>query len=267
MLTLTFLALMSSTATATATLEGDLVRIPVTVESRRLLFRVDPVIDGAVIALATGLGLGSQLVTSSGELGFASLRDRSLLLGIDRPYATAPSSDTPDTVSNVIVAAALALASADTLLELVRDEPNGFWTIGVLYAETLAIELAAANLVKVAVRRPRPLTYALPPEKTDDTASFYSLHTAFVAGLGATATRLAFARQSEGVEAYLVLGGAALLTTFVGIERVEARKHFPTDVLTGAVVGAAIGALVPSLHGEWRVVPSGGGVTLSTSFD
>jgi membrane-associated phospholipid phosphatase len=38
--------------------------------------------------------------------------------------------------------------------------------------------------------------------------------------------------------------------------RVEAGKHFRTDVLTGAVVGSAVGLLIPYLHR--RALPAGG---------
>ncbi len=39
-----------------------------------------------------------------------------------------------------------------------------------------------------------------------------------------------------------------MLTAFVGYERVRAGEHFPTDVIAGAMAGAAIGTLVPHLH-------------------
>jgi membrane-associated phospholipid phosphatase len=43
----------------------------------------------------------------------------------------------------------------------------------------------------------------------------------------------------------VVLYGAA---TGVGALRVAAGKHFPTDIIVGAVLGSAIGWLVPTLH-------------------
>ena len=36
--------------------------------------------------------------------------------------------------------------------------------------------------------------------------------------------------------------------TSVGIERVAAGRHFPTDVLVGVVAGTAVGVLVPYYH-------------------
>ena len=44
------------------------------------------------------------------------------------------------------------------------------------------------------------------------------------------------------------LAGGLGLTRFVAAERIRAGKHFPTDVLTGAAVGAAVGSLLPHLH-------------------
>jgi membrane-associated phospholipid phosphatase len=51
---------------------------------------------------------------------------------------------------------------------------------------------------------------------------------------------------------WLLYGAALVPTALVGYYRVEGGKHFPTDVLTGAFIGAAAGILVPHLH---RVKP------------
>jgi membrane-associated phospholipid phosphatase len=40
------------------------------------------------------------------------------------------------------------------------------------------------------------------------------------------------------------LAGSAL----IGVARVAAGSHFPTDVLVGAAAGAAIGIAIPALH-------------------
>jgi membrane-associated phospholipid phosphatase len=42
-------------------------------------------------------------------------------------------------------------------------------------------------------------------------------------------------------------GAAALYTVGVGSFRVAAGKHYVSDVATGALVGAAVGILVPRL--------------------
>jgi membrane-associated phospholipid phosphatase len=59
----------------------------------------------------------------------------------------------------------------------------------------------------------------------------------------------------------------------VGATRILAGEHFPTDVVAGAAVGAAIGLIVPALHAapsRMSAVPlavaSGGGIGLTGSF-
>ena len=51
-------------------------------------------------------------------------------------------------------------------------------------------------------------------------------------------------RNAEAV----VWSGAVLWSVLTGFSRVESGHHFATDVITGFVVGAAIGTLVPALH-------------------
>lgn len=46
---------------------------------------------------------------------------------------------------------------------------------------------------------------------------------------------------------------AALPPAFVALDRMRAGKHFPTDVITGFIIGGAVGILVPKLHrSDWR---------------
>ena len=64
---------------------------------------------------------------------------------------------------------------------------------------------------------------------------------------------------------------AQLLATFVGVSRVEARKHHWYDVVAGAAIGEASGFLLTSKHDDAvRIVPWGelheGGVSVSAHF-
>ena len=67
------------------------------------------------------------------------------------------------------------------------------------------------------------------------------------------------------------------MTVFVGYERVQSGEHFPTDVITGALMGGAVGLIVPHLHRHAEEppallvgagpAPGGGGlVTLAGRF-
>jgi membrane-associated phospholipid phosphatase len=52
-------------------------------------------------------------------------------------------------------------------------------------------------------------------------------------------------RLSHRTRTALLLYGAALAT---GVLRVEAGKHFPTDVMGGAALGSALGWLAATIH-------------------
>jgi len=51
-----------------------------------------------------------------------------------------------------------------------------------------------------------------------------------------------------GNKKYLLYGAAAIPPIFVAYHRVKAMEHFPTDVITGFIVGTTAGILVPHLH-------------------
>jgi membrane-associated phospholipid phosphatase len=51
-----------------------------------------------------------------------------------------------------------------------------------------------------------------------------------------------------GNKKYLIFGAAALPPIFVAYHRIKAMEHFPTDVITGFIVGSTAGILVPHLH-------------------
>jgi len=104
-------------------------------------------------------------------------------------------------------------------------------------AEIIAQTSALANgPVKWAVRRPRPHGVALAGLRrggeSPGTSSFPSGHTA-------SAFAFSVAASAEYPLAATVLVPAAL---GVGLARMRSLRHYPTDVLGGAAIGAAIGA-------------------------
>ncbi|GAB3335850.1 hypothetical protein GCM10027299_45240 [Larkinella ripae] len=117
---------------------------------------------------------------------------------------------------------------------------------------------AANNLLYFATtfstRRARPLVYnpAVPlSEKTGNakTNSFYSGHVAF----SSTATFfgakiLTDFYRIRGWKRIALFTAAAVPPVLVGVNRMQAGKHFRTDVLTGFVLGAACGIGIPALH-------------------
>ena len=137
---------------------------------------------------------------------------------------------------------------------------------GAVFIQTLAINGALVTAAKYSVQRPLPRTYAGDPNliaRPDGYRSFYSGHTSMVfAALSGTAMTIRL-RHGEKTWPWIV---TAVVGTSVAIERVADGRHFPTDVIAGAVMGTATGIVVPSLHERrrssargWTVGPTGNG--------
>jgi undecaprenyl-diphosphatase len=112
-----------------------------------------------------------------------------------------------------------------------------------------ALTSALTDMIKIAVRRPRPYDYAQPSTtNTDAVLSFPSGHASGVASVAATASYLAFVRAPRTPRPWVTLGAGIVLSAAVDYGRVRAGAHFPTDVIAGTLLGASVGVLVPHLH-------------------
>lgn len=228
----------------------------------RTTFEIDPIVDGAIIAVSFGFAGLADLINSTGEIRpqqIAPTFQRGDLLSIDRIALSQSIDSNAATYSNVGVVTAIAFAALDPILSGLReDSVQAGIADGFIYAESIGVTYALTNMAKMAVRRPRPKAYLDAEEHrgdpnysnsdTDSSLSFFSGHSAIVATVGATATYLAFARSPKGPRPWITLALAAGLSTFVSIERVRAGAHFPTDVIAATIAGAGVGVLVPHLH-------------------
>jgi undecaprenyl-diphosphatase len=224
-------------------------------------FIADPITDGAIISLSLGFGALSELVLTTGEIVPQQPQRSSRLLAIDRLALTKHEASAGPT-SSYGALVALLYAVADPIASGYRDGSRAGLVDAVLYAEALALTWAATNMAKLTVRRPRPRAYqeqerlyelygeedAPSITETDTGLSFFSGHTALAAAVTGTATYLAFARSPRSVRPWITLIVGTALTAFVGIQRVRAGAHFPTDVISAAMAGTGIGLLVPHLH-------------------
>ncbi len=123
---------------------------------------------------------------------------------------------------------------------------------GLILGEAALLNAGLNSLTKKLASRPRPFVYDLPAGaaelgKDDSFQSFYSGHasTSFAVSMAFART---YALSHPNGHRTLVYAAAIGLSTVTGVLRVAARKHFPTDVITGAASGIAFGLLVPSLH-------------------
>ncbi len=149
----------------------------------------------------------------------------------------------------------LNIAIAAPLLLVIDPRVRKDWLdLLTLYAVTHSVNNLVYFAMAFPVRRARPLTYSAtlsPDQRTGQpkTNSFYSGHVSF----SATATFfgakvLTDYHHIRGWKRILIFAVAAVPPALVGVNRIQAGKHFRTDVLTGFVVGAASGIVIPELH-------------------
>jgi membrane-associated phospholipid phosphatase len=145
-----------------------------------------------------------------------------------------------------LLPAALALAPQCRILEQGR-------VVAAMGLETMILSNGLTQLVKNTVRRPRPFTYnadAPVSWKTtrDAQRSFFSGHTSTSASACFFTASVFSALYPNSRWRYAVWSGAAALPLAIGYNRYKAGKHFPTDILTGYIVGGLCGVLVPRWH-------------------
>ena len=172
--------------------------------------------------------------------------DPGALPGFDR-WAVGPVANGPDVASDVVLGAVAAWTAVSGLQGL----PARVWRGNVaMFANTASWTAAATAWLKVAVRRKRPVLYtsgagaALSDPESQQ--SFPSLHTS-LAFAAATSYLVVSAREHlphRTRNALLLAAGAVA----VGALRVASAQHFPSDVVGGAVLGAGLGWLVPTVH-------------------
>jgi undecaprenyl-diphosphatase len=228
---------------------------------------VEPIADAAVLSLTLGVAGLSEAIIGTGEITPQQPNPDADFLSIDRASINKTPIAGWGTVSNIGLGSALVFAALDPVQTAIRDSPTAGMVDAVIYAETLSTTWALTNVTKIAFRRPRPSAYAeqarldqacegqdpatcVTPsiDQTDSALSFFSGHAALTAAVFTTGTYLAFARSPNDIRPWLVLGAGAVITTLVDVGRVQAGKHFPTDVIAGSFAGIGVGVIVPHLH-------------------
>lgn len=224
-------------------------------------FDVD-IADTALLGLgfwAVGLGVGAQDHRFTGtaacrrDVGPEQLCNPDRIFVLDRPTyghrwrGAAPASDV---LLLGMLASPVGYAGIRVAADGRVEQPaETFGRSAAVSVQALGAVLLATNVLKLVVRRPRPLTYD--PEfrlekrlEGDARLSFPSGHTSMAFG-AATVLSVMIAEETTdpGVRA-AGIGAAFGAATLVGYLRIAARRHFLTDVLAGAALGAGLAYLV-----------------------
>ncbi|MCA9655714.1 MAG: phosphatase PAP2 family protein [Myxococcales bacterium] len=173
------------------------------------------------------------------------------------------------------LAESIAWARAEGERGVAHHRRRGAARFGIstaIWAESVGVAMLTTNVLKDAVGRPRPLAHLGEPallaegvESDGDLGrSFPSGHATLSFSSTVAAAMLLTLEQCrpregrrrrcgprsrrEKIVLGLTWGLAMAMATTTSTLRVVAGKHYPTDVLMGAAVGAASGVVIPLLH-------------------
>src|SRR4051812_5397275 len=157
------------------------------------------------------------------------------------------------TAANVMVG---VVPAAFTVLDIVDTGVThwrGWLTDAVVITEAVVWSGAVQDIVRRAVRRPRPYMYVAglnPSEREGPEAdfSFFSGHTSNTFAMVTAAAFTYHLRHPRSKWRYLVWALAVAGETTEPVLRVLAGDHFPVDCIVGALVGTSAGILFPALH-------------------
>jgi len=188
------------------------------------------------------------------------------------PRQFSPSANTQsDYTLGIVMVAPSAIAAS----ELGRSGWNHALIYSGMYLETFLLTNGVKDLTKDIVQRTRPLFYnsdlslderAVLAAAGDGRTSFYSGHTA-VAFSSAVFLASTYDELYDNKTVSRALWTSSIgLATATGYLRFKAGKHFPSDILTGAIIGTAIGYWVPKAHlsgtKNWTLTPGTNSLTL-----
>ena len=208
--------------------------------------------DGALI----GLGIPFSMAGFAFDLSVDSLSENEIKTAsrdnvnkFDR-FATYYYSEKASNWSDILVISCIA---APLTLLIPKKTQNDKGTILVMYAEAILLGTSLPALSKGIFSRFRPFVYnqnvTLEKKLSPDAQkSFFSGHTsvAFTAMIFFSTVYAKYYPDSDWRP--FIWGSSIFLASAVGYLRVVAGAHFPSDVITGALVGGLVGYIIPRIH-------------------
>lgn len=208
-----------------------------------------------ITIVGTGLALGGAAYFLNKELNPLTLSEIESLQakGISdwEEWTTGQGSRKSRIASDIVVYSSQLIPGIMTLAD--NSMRKDAFKIGALYGEVFLVNLGMTAFTKNAVRRARPFVYDNDTpldEKMTKSArtSFYSGHTSETAAMCFLTASLYADYHPDGKWKPVVWSAAAVVPAAAGILRMRAGKHFPSDVITGYVMGAAVGYFLPKIH-------------------
>lgn len=224
------------------------------------VYRLRPWTDASLCAVGLGgIILGKSLQESRDALDHQTVLSLDLgqVPAFDRAALRIDPLGQQAAVRTSDVAVGIA-SVAPVLLALDRRARKEWTTLLVLYSEAALLTGGLHVMETSAFPRYRPIVYVARAtdaqrQDKDNVNAFYSGHTATTATASFFMAKVLDDLHPElGGRRWLVYGAAVIPPAVVGYYRVQAGKHFPSDVVVGAIMGAAAGILVPQFHRSTR---------------
>ena len=197
---------------------------------------------------ATALLVDEKPLTES-DLAAA---DRSDVNPLDRP---AIKYYDPDFTRGFDFAYTGLLWSPLSLFLVTKNARRDLLPLALMYLEFRVLERTLAGAIKIAVQRPRPFTYNksgdVPLDKQMSLharRSFVSGHTLASVGAAVYSSMIFSDYFPDSPMRHYVWGGSLSMATAVAISRYYSGYHYPTDIAAGAVLGAFVGWVIPTLN-------------------
>jgi membrane-associated phospholipid phosphatase len=213
------------------------------------------------LLLPLGLGmtvLGESLCDNQDPITLEEIRllDRYDVNGFDRSatHNWSPQwGKRSDRYRDILVYSSLLLLSVPPLLHAKLSETA---IVATMFLESCLFLSGFTFMTKATVGRRRPYLYntSLSVEERhsiggdDAYFSFFSGHTAAAFTAATFLSKVITDIHGDSILTKLLWGSSLTLAAMTGYARFKAGKHYPSDVIAGAVVGFAIGYLIPTLH-------------------
>jgi membrane-associated phospholipid phosphatase len=213
-------------------------------------YRFRLTLDLPIVGLGTA-GAMALFVPRTQPACLPDCRAPNSLNGIDE-RALGYYSPGAHTAADILVFS-LLLAPHAVNLVATRGRDSIWLEDAAISLESVLLTQGVTQVVKVAVSRPAPIVYDsnVPIEErtsTDALASFWSGHTA-TAFAAATSFAVSYwLRHPQDPWRWVVLASLESAALVVGLLKIRAGYHYPSDIAAGAAAGMSIGVLVPMLH-------------------
>jgi membrane-associated phospholipid phosphatase len=210
----------------------------------------------AITLGSVAFGVGSQLLQNS-----ISPLSPQTLAGLDRMNIPAFERNVsynwrPEVAkfSDGLLIGSILLPTALFAAKPIRQDIKKPLVLGI---QAIHIGYGITGFTKAMVRRNRPFTYIQntnDPDllerqlKNDARFSFFSGHTSITATMTFLGAKMFSDYYPESRAKVWVWASAIILPAVVGYMRVRSGKHFPSDVITGYLIGGSVGFWVPHFH-------------------